>query len=348
MINFYHRFLQNGAETLVPLYDLLKTHSSRKQKLSWSDHTTEAFLQAQSLLANLTLLHHPVVNAPLSLTTDASGIAVGAVLEQYVDKHWQPLAFFSKRLRPPETRYSTFDRQLLSIYLSIKHFRFFLEGTKFTVFTDHKPLTFMFGRTMDPWSSRQARHIAKIAEFTMDVRHIAGKSNPVADALSRASEIATVNIHFDYKHFAEAQASDQEVQDLTQSPSITLEKVNIPGASVPLLCDSSTGRIRPILPVAWQRKAFDIVHGLSHPGIKSTIKQVSDKFFWHNMSRQVKEWAKHCVRCQTSKITRHIRPANTPFTIMPYRFQHLHLDLVGPLPTFGGFTHIFTIIDRYT
>ncbi|GFS16759.1 transposon Ty3-G Gag-Pol polyprotein [Elysia marginata] len=64
-------------------------------------------------LADATMLSHPKPNAPIALTTDASDQAVGAVLEQYVQGVWQPLAFFSKRLRPPEQKYSTFDRELL-------------------------------------------------------------------------------------------------------------------------------------------------------------------------------------------------------------------------------------------
>ena len=66
--------------------------------------------------------------------TDASDHAVGAVLQQYVDQQWCPIAYFSKKLKPSETKYSTYDRELLAIYLSIKHFRHFIEGHTFKVF----------------------------------------------------------------------------------------------------------------------------------------------------------------------------------------------------------------------
>ena len=65
----------------------------------------------------------------------------GAVLQQFVNNDWQPLAYFSKSLTPTERRYSTFDRELLGIYLAIKHFRYAVEGWQFHVLTDHKPLT---------------------------------------------------------------------------------------------------------------------------------------------------------------------------------------------------------------
>lgn len=80
---------------------------------------------------------------------DASDSAVGAVLQQCVDGQWQPISFFSKKLEPSETCYSTFDRELLAIYLAIKHFRCFLEGRTFHVVTDHKPLTFAFNARPD-------------------------------------------------------------------------------------------------------------------------------------------------------------------------------------------------------
>ena len=73
--------------------------------------------------------------------TDASDAAVGAVLQQLVDGTWQLISFFSKKLRPAKTRHSTFDRELLAVYLAIKHFRHFLEGRLY-VLTDHKPLTY--------------------------------------------------------------------------------------------------------------------------------------------------------------------------------------------------------------
>ena len=130
LVNFYHRFLPTAAKVLAPLYDLTKSRgqsSSRNRPLpEWTPDHDRAFSEAKNLLASATLLSYPSMSAPLALTTDASSIAVGAVMEQFKDGQWQPLAFFSKRLRPAETRYAAFDRELLAVYLAVKHFRFFL------------------------------------------------------------------------------------------------------------------------------------------------------------------------------------------------------------------------------
>ena len=85
------------------------------------------------------------------------------------------------------TLYSTFDRELLALYLGVKHFRHFLEGRQFTAYTDHKPLTFCMAICLDTWSNRQQCHISYISEFTTDIRHIQGKEKYVADSLSRVA-----------------------------------------------------------------------------------------------------------------------------------------------------------------
>ena len=182
MVNYYHRFVPSAAAILQPLFKAL---TGRPKDFAWTVEMDNAFEQAKGALSNATLLSHPLVNAPTALTVDASDIAIGAVLEQQVDGVWKPLAIFSKQLKAPERKYSTFDREFLALHLAVRHFWYFLEGQVFTAYTDHKPLIFAFTKAADPWSARQQRHLASISEYTTDVQHIAGKSNVVADALSR-------------------------------------------------------------------------------------------------------------------------------------------------------------------
>ncbi|GFR61863.1 Pol polyprotein [Elysia marginata] len=130
MINFYHRFIPHAASFLLPLHDALHKTQPR-QVISWTAEIEAAITSCKAALAEACMLSHPKPDAQISVTTDASDQTVGAVLEQYVQGVWQPLAFFSKRLSPPEQKYSTFDRELLRRYLAIRHFRFFLEGRPF-------------------------------------------------------------------------------------------------------------------------------------------------------------------------------------------------------------------------
>nr|CDS29034.1 gag pol polyprotein [Hymenolepis microstoma] len=99
-----------------------------------------AFSVVKQKLAKATTLNHLDTSSGthLVLKTDASHVAVGAVLQQVVKGETQPLSFYSKKLTPTETRYSTFGRELHAIYLAVKHFRHILEGCQFTIFTDLK------------------------------------------------------------------------------------------------------------------------------------------------------------------------------------------------------------------
>ncbi|GFR69525.1 Pol polyprotein [Elysia marginata] len=124
------------------------------EPLDWSDVMTEAFSSSKTALVNVTMLTDPAHGAPIALTSDASDVEVGAVLEQLFNGWWQPLAFFSKQLRPAEKKYSTFDRELLGLYLAVKHFRYFLEGRRFAMFTDHKPLVGAMSKLSAPWTAR--------------------------------------------------------------------------------------------------------------------------------------------------------------------------------------------------
>ena len=87
---------------------------------------------------------------------DALDTAVGAVLQQYIGGQWCPIAYFSKQLLPEQTRYSTFNRELFAIYLSIQHF---IEGRQFSFYIDHKPLTYAPLTSSDKYIPRQIRHL---------------------------------------------------------------------------------------------------------------------------------------------------------------------------------------------
>ena len=166
----------------------------------------QAFLNGKTALANAAMLVHPCTGCPLALTSDASDVAVGAVLEQFNKGHWEPVAFFSRQLRKAEIKYSAFVRELLGVHLAIRHFRFMLEGRNFTIYTDHKPLVHAMANTTELWSARQQRHIAAISEFITDIAHVSGKNNIVADCLSRSRATNAVSFGIDYIAMARAQA----------------------------------------------------------------------------------------------------------------------------------------------
>jgi hypothetical protein len=150
-----------------------------------------AFAAAKAALVAAVPLAHPLPGVVLALAMDASNTHVGAVLQQQVGQHWQPLGFFSKKLSKTEVNYSTFDRELLAAASGIKHFRSRLEGHPFQLWTDHKPLIFALGlhRVSPPTSGHQQCHLAFISEYTNQLVYVPGTSNVVADALWRPPDV---------------------------------------------------------------------------------------------------------------------------------------------------------------
>nr|VZI39582.1 unnamed protein product [Spirometra erinaceieuropaei] len=346
MVNYYHRFLPHGATILQPLNSLL-THS--KKTLVMTEEAVRSFNDVKTSLADATLLAHPRSDAQLTLMTDASSTAVGASLQQTVRGVLQPLAFFSKKLSPAETRYSVFGRELLAVYLSIRHFRHFLEGREFVVLTDHKPLVFALRASPDRYSPREIRHLDFISQFSCDIQHVHGKENVVADALSRIEMASITTDAIDFTLMAEAQRSDGELpQYRHENSSLRLQDVPLPTGTGTITCDLSTGQERPFVPATLRRRVFNALHNLSYPGVRATVKLITDRFVWPNINRDVRRWTRSCLPCQRAKTHRHtITPPGT-FATPDARFSHVHIDLVGPLPPSNGSTYMLTCIDRFT
>ena len=167
MVNFYRRFVPKAACTLLPLTDWLRGGLPPNSALSWTPEMTRAFQEAKSALTSTTWLQHPHPVAHLALHVDASASHVGAVLQQQEpgSQGWCPLGFFSKKLSPSQVKWSAFDRKLWACFSGIRHFRLILEGRSFTIFTDHKPLTFTLSCSTDAWTAKQCRQLSYVAEF---------------------------------------------------------------------------------------------------------------------------------------------------------------------------------------
>ncbi len=197
-------------------------------------------------------------------------------------------------------------------------------------------------KTTDSWTSRQQNQLSAISEYTTYVRNIAGKDNQVADALSRitidAVELAQC---VDFHAMALAQDSDDAIIHLRNDPATALRLENVRlNSTTSLLCDTSTGVQRPIVPALFRRRIFDAIHRLSHPGIRTTRRLLTSKLVWPRIAADAASWARACVPCQQSKVNRHICAPFANFCLPSRRFSHVHVDVVWPLPPSQGFSHI--------
>ena len=221
-----------------------------------------------------------------------------------------------------------------------------VEARQFTVYTDHKPITFAFNlKSTQLGSPRQCRHLDYIGQLTTDIRHISGADNVVADALSRVEELES---SIDYQALAAAQEQDQELRELRQgTTSLQFKQIQIPGTTVPVTCDVSTPAARPFVTPQYRKAAFNSVHRLSHPGVKATVKLVTQRFVWPSVKADCRKWARACIDCQRSKVSRHVSAPVGSFAPPSARFEHVHMDLVV-MPPSEGYRYCLTMIDRFS
>ncbi|KAK7586206.1 hypothetical protein V9T40_004082 [Parthenolecanium corni] len=349
MTNFYRRCIPQAAHTMLVLHEMTKGCKKKdKTPISFNEEQLRAFEATKAKLANAAMIAHPDENLDIILATDASDFAIGATLYQISGESRQPLGFFSRRLSTAESKYSTYDRELLAIFAGIRYFKHMLEGRVFSVYTDHRPITYAFKQGSDHASPRQIRQLDYIGQFTTDIRYIKGEDNESADALSRVDQISVKPI-LPYEEIAQAQSKCTELKDLLQNKNTSLkfEMRSIPDSDVLLCCDVSTQHTRPFIPKEFRIMAMKSVHDLSHPGPKNTVKLMTSRFVWPRIKSEVFNWAKACHGCQLSKIGKRTK---TPVgTFKPtQRFKHVHVDIVGPLPMSHGKKYLMTMIDRAT
>ena len=140
MVGYYRQFIPHFSELAEPLVRLL----IKEVPFVWDEEQDSAFNALREALASSPVLVHPDFDKPFVLFTDASNVAVGAILAQLDEnKVDHPIAYFSKTLSKAERNYSVTERECLAVLLAIKQFRPFLYGTHFTIVTDHSSLCWL-------------------------------------------------------------------------------------------------------------------------------------------------------------------------------------------------------------
>ena len=123
--------------SLLPCQTLSKL-TSTNVKWKWTEVGQQAFEKVKKIISKDTLLSFPDFSKPFDIHTDASHTQLGAVVSQ----NNKPIAFYSRKLNPAQTIYTTTDRELLSIVETLKELRNILLGQQMMVYTDHQNLTY--------------------------------------------------------------------------------------------------------------------------------------------------------------------------------------------------------------
>lgn len=176
LAGYYRKFIKDFSKIAHPMTKCLRKGTKIDIR---NEEYRSSFETLKIALMNSPVLAYPNFEESFILTTDSSNFAIGGVLSQ----KGHPVGYFSRSLNPSERKYSTIERELLAIVDSCKHFKPYLWGHQFQIECDHRPLQWLFS-LKDP-SSRLYRWKVKLEEFDFDIKYIKGKTNFVADALSR-------------------------------------------------------------------------------------------------------------------------------------------------------------------
>jgi hypothetical protein len=181
--NFYRRFIEAYSRIAKPLTNLTK----EDVPFTWDSHCRDAFESLKKRLTEAPILRHFQPELPTRVETDASDGVVAGVLSQQHDDLWHPVGYYSKTMSGPEKNYEIHDKEMLGVIRALEEWKSELQGLqrddRFQVLTDHKALEYFMGKKK--LSARQARWAEFLASFYFLIKHRPGKTNTIADILSR-------------------------------------------------------------------------------------------------------------------------------------------------------------------
>ena len=281
----------------------------------------------KKLIAKETLLTYPNFNKVFEVHTDASKVQLGACISQ----EGKPVAFYSRKLNPAQTRYTTTERELLSIVETLKEFRNILLGQQIIVHTDHANLTYKNFN-----SDRVMRWRLFIEEYSPDMRYIKGKSNVVADALSRLPKQSTPLEDSQEVFYSVIECYGKAHKDAPKHDFHQLRKDTYKYQIKEFLGGGKTRSLacyneKIVVPKMLQEHVIDWYHiTLCHPGINRTEETIAQHLFWPKMRDQITNYVQSCPTCQRNK--RKVKKYGwlPPKEAEATPWDKMCIDLIGP------------------
>ncbi|CAM4702436.1 unnamed protein product, partial [Caretta caretta] len=201
MAGYYRRFVPHFSAIATPITELCK--KGKPDKVVWTEQCQVAFRALKEALVSGPVLANPDFDKAFVVFTDASDTGLGAVLMQEDEKgERHPIVYLSKKLLPREQHYAAIEKECLAMVWALKKLEPYLFGRHFTVYTDHSPLTWL--HQMKGANAKLLRWSLLLQDYDMDVVHVKGSANLIADALSRRGgpELPQVTGHSDPAQFS--------------------------------------------------------------------------------------------------------------------------------------------------
>ncbi|GBG81426.1 hypothetical protein CBR_g32103 [Chara braunii] len=190
LANYYRKFVRNFSTIAAPLHRLLK----KEAILQWDKDCTSALKKLKRALIEYPVLKVADPSLPFVITTDASQYGIGAVLQQDDGNGYRPVEFMSARMPCEKVVTSTYERELYALRQTLDHWKHYLLGRHFKVYSDHETLRWL--KTQAKMTLKLTRWAAEIDQFDFELRPVKGKYDVAVDALSRRSDYFGAVVHY--------------------------------------------------------------------------------------------------------------------------------------------------------
>ena len=350
LLSFYRRHVKNFARIARPLTELTK----KDLDFVWGEGQQQAMDSLIRTIASEPVLRFPVLDGSktFKLTCDASAVAIGSVLSQEYEGIDHPIAFFSRALTDTQRAWSSTHQELYALVASLAHFREYLIGVHFQVVTDNSACTYIL--TKPNLAPKLTRWALAIQEYDFDIVHIEGKSNVVADALSRARPEPIVVNALEAKlenptDLAKLQMEDEHIrvliqyirsgvipEDMSRTQRTRLENESVKfKVQEGVLYRLATPYAIVVIPANLRLFIMREHHSTPlamHMGIRRTYESIARKCWWAGMRSDIERYVKECSSCGEVKPPGKIqRPALQPI-IAKYPMEIVSTDICGPFP----------------
>lgn len=340
MVSFYKQFIDHFSDLTAPITDLLK---KSKGKIVWTKDADEAFLRIKSELISPNVLANPDFNLPFTIESDASNVAVGAVLTQNQDGIRKPIAFFSKKLSATQRKYAPTEKECLGVILAIQKFRHYVEGSRFTVVTDAQSLIWLRQISAEGGSAKLIRWALKLQQYDFELLYRKGSLNITADALSRAVDAVSVSDPEYEELKRKILSNNQKYKDFR----VTKDKVY---KLIPSKLIDPRFQWKFVPPMQQRFKIIQETHDTMHFGRYKTYKKLQEQFYWPSMENDVRKYCQGCETCKKIKYPNaNPKPLMGKQKLASMPWQTISVDFVGPFPrSKAGNSVLLVVTDLFS